>query len=78
MVVMFTFSMIMTCDGNYPDMDDWEEYGHSYGWGISDNGRVFPDHHYLCVYKPDDQPLDYSFNRVIDKDKSDNPSNSLK
>ena len=61
------------CDGNYPDTDDWEEHGHSYGWGISDNGRVFPDHHYLCVYKPDDQPLEYSFNREMDKGTSDNP-----
>ena len=60
------------CDGNTPDGDDWYQYG-SYGWGMSDSGRVFEDHHYLCIYEPSDQPIDYSFNREIDKGTSDNP-----
>jgi len=60
------------CDGNTPNTADWEQHG-SYGWGISNSGRVFADHHYLCVYEPGDQPLDYSFNREMDKGTSDNP-----
>ena len=60
------------CDGNTPNTADWEQHG-SYGWGMSDSGRVFEDHHYLCVYEPGDKPLDYSFNREMDKGTSDNP-----
>jgi hypothetical protein len=60
------------CDGNTPNTADWEQHG-SYGWGISNSGRVFGDHHYLCIYEPGDQPLDYSFNREVDKGTSDNP-----
>ena len=56
------------CDGNTPDTPDWEEYG-NYSWGISGS----TDHHYLCVYEPGDQPLDYSFNRKMNKGTSDNP-----
>lgn len=60
------------CDGNTPNTDDWYQYG-SYGWGMSDSGRIFPDHHYLCVYEPGDQLLDYSFNREMNVGTSDNP-----
>ena len=60
------------CDGNTPNTADWEQHG-SYGWGMSNSDNVFADHHYLCVYEPGDQPLDYSFNLEMDKGTSDNP-----
>lgn len=60
------------CEGNTPNTADWEQHG-SYGWGMSDSGRVFEDHHYLCFYEPGDQPLDYSFNREMNGGTSDNP-----
>ena len=60
------------CDGNTPDGVDWEQHG-AYGWGMSNVDRVFEDHRYLCIYKPGDQPLDYSFNREMNGGTSDNP-----
>ena len=40
---------------------------------MSNVDRVFEDHSYLCIYKPGDQPLDYSFNREMNGGTSDNP-----
>ena len=40
---------------------------------MSNVDRVFEDHRYLCIYKPGDQPLDYSFNREMNGGTSDNP-----